>query len=351
MTKKPHKFQGRATVSSIAKQAGVSVAAVSSVLTNRHVERRISPRTVERIRKLARRMGYLPNINARRLRNGTAEGRNIIVAFVTSFEAPLSLANDLIVELRKAMIDSAGAGANLSFSLMVELFRAGELHKMPGLLSGDHFNAAIITNTTPEDDQFLSRTQLPFPVVLINRTIARYWSVIEDPQMGAEAASLLWAARRRKLAVLHGSPLTQTTRSRVDSFMRTVYGKMGRMPAEIVADQLTVAAACEAMLDFLKGGGSVDGLYAITDGMALGAYHAIKQTGRSVPGDVAVVGVGDYDISPFFDPPLTAVGVRRSEIGREASRLLLQQFEQPDLTPSQVVLPIETFARASIRRK
>jgi LacI family transcriptional regulator len=222
---------------------------------------------------------------------------------------------------------------------------------MPGLLAGDHFNAAIITNTTAEDDQFLSRTQLPYPVVLINRTIARYWGVIEDPQIGAEVASLLWDGRRRQLAVLHGNPLTQTTRNRVDSFMRSVYERMGRLPDEIVAGHLTEAAAYEATLRFLKRGGKVDGVYATTDGMALGAYHAIKKAGLSIPDDVAVVGVGDYEISPFFDPPLTTVGVHRSEIGLEASRLLLQQMEQPDLQPSQIVLPIETVLRASTSRK
>ena len=41
------------------------------------------------------------------------------------------------------------------------MFPAGDLGSVPGLLTGSHFNAAIITNTTQKDDQFLQRNQLP----------------------------------------------------------------------------------------------------------------------------------------------------------------------------------------------
>jgi LacI family transcriptional regulator len=51
---------------------------------------------------------------------------------------------------------------------------------MSGLLSGDLFNAALILNTIAEDDQFLSRSQLPYPVVVVNRSIPGYLSIVEE---------------------------------------------------------------------------------------------------------------------------------------------------------------------------
>jgi hypothetical protein len=69
-TKPMKKPRGRATVRGIAAEAGVSIGAVSSVLNNRHVERRIAPETVEKIRAAAAGLGYLPNISAKRLRSG-----------------------------------------------------------------------------------------------------------------------------------------------------------------------------------------------------------------------------------------------------------------------------------------
>lgn len=340
----------RATVRSIAQLAGVSVAAVSSVLNNRQVERRIGPETVDRIRAASAKLGYLPNISARRLRSGSGQKDTIVLAFVTSFEAPLSLASHLILELRQ-LVAARGRGARkMSFSVMVEMFTAGQLARMPGLLTGDHFNAAIITNTTPEDDQFLGRSHLPYPVVLVNRAIPRYSCVVEDPDAGGRAAALLLRGRRRQLAVLQGAPLTQTTRHRVESFVRAVSRETGRPPVEILAERLTEAAAHDALLRHLERGGRPDGLYAVTDALALGAYHAAKQKGLRIPGDLAVVGVGDYDSSAYFDPPLSVVGVQRSELGREAGRLLMRQLEEPGLPPLKVEIPVEAVLRASTRR-
>jgi LacI family transcriptional regulator len=346
MAKAKRKSRERVTVQNIADHAGVSIAAVSSVLNNRQVERRISAETVERIRAASAKLGYLPNISARRLRSGTSEKNNIVLAFVTSFEAPLSLATHLIVELRHLV--SVGSGSSgMTFSVLMEMFSAGRLQEMPGLLTGDHFNAALITNTTPEDDQFLIRSHLPFPVVLVNRAIPRYSCVVEDPEAGGLAAGALLRGRRRHLAVLHGTPLTQTTQNRADSFMRVATSQLGRPPREIVAGQLSEAAAYAAVIRFLERGERIDGLYAVTDGMALGAYHAIKEKGLSIPTDIAVVGVGDYEISAFFDPPLSVVGGQRSELGKEASRLLMRQLEEPGLPPLKVEIPVQAIMRAS----
>lgn len=350
MAKSSGKIGGLVTVKNIAAHAGVSIGAVSSVLNNRQVERRISQATVDKIRMASAKLGYLPNISARRLRSGTSEKHNIVLAFITSYEAPLSLANHLIAALRQSVNTGGRDLTRLSFSLMVEMFPAGQLSSMPGLLTGDHFNAAIITNTTPEDDQFLNRAHLPFPVVLVNRAIPRYSCVVEDPGAGGLAGGVLIRGKRRSLAVLHGSPLTQTTQGRVDNFMNTVARQLGRPAQEIVAKDLSETAAYEAVIRFFDRGGEIDGLYTVTDGMALGAYHAIKEKGLSIPGDIGVVGVGDYDISAFFDPPLTVVGVERSEMGKETSRLLLRQLAQGGLPPLKVEIPVQSVLRASTGR-
>lgn len=347
MPKAKRKPVARVTVQDIADLTGVSIGAVSSVLNNRHLERRISPETVEKIRAASAKLGYLPNISARRLRSGTSQKNHLVLAFATSFEAPLNLASHLLVELRQAAGHGLAGPEDMTFSLMVELFPGGRLLQLPGLLTGDLFNAAVITNTTDEDDQFLATTRLPYPVVLINRTIPGYSCVVEDPEAGAAAAEVLERARRRRLGVLHGTPLTQTTRCRVDSFCSAVAARPGRSVQGIAATALTEAAAYEATLRYLDAGERIDGLYAVTDGMALGAYHAIKEKGLRIPQDIAVVGVGDYDISAFFDPPLTVAGVQRDELGREASRLLWRQLEQAGRPPLKVEVPVQTVLRAS----
>ena len=77
------------TVHMIAEHVGVSASAVSTVLANRHVERRLAPATVDKITKAVRDLGYVPNVAARRLRAQDPEVHHIELGILTSFEAPL----------------------------------------------------------------------------------------------------------------------------------------------------------------------------------------------------------------------------------------------------------------------
>ena len=56
---------------------------------------------------------------------------------------------------------------------------------------------------------------------------------------------------------------------------------------------------------------------------------------------------GDYEISPFFDPPLSVVSVSRKLLGSEASRLLLRQLGPNPNPPTKVEIPVEATLRAS----
>ncbi len=342
MPKSRSKSPVRATVRGIADAAGVSIGSVSSVLNNRHVERRISPATVEKIRAAAAELGYLPNISARRLRSGGSSKNTVVLALITSFEAPIPLVKHFIAALQRAV----AAGSDHSFSLLIEMFPAGHLRDMPGLLTGDHFNAALIMNTTASDDAFLTRVHLPYPSVLVNRAIPGYASLVEATT-GGRPAEILFRSKRRRLAVLHGSPLTQSTRARVDTFMQRATQLTGSAPAEIVAENLSETASYEALQAFLERGGKCDGLYAVSDALALGAYRAIKERGLTIPGDIAVMGVGDYDIAPFFDPPLSCVGVSHRELAEQASALLLQQLARGAEPGRTLAVPLVEALRAS----
>jgi len=334
------------TVCSIAKAARVSIGAVSSVLNNRHEERRISEKTVLKVRAAAARLGYLPNIGARRLRTGAQMRQTIVLALITSHQAPLLLVNHFVAGLREAA-GRAGVRANVSYLLQIGMFEAGKLAELPGLLSGDHFNAAVITNTTMEDDAFLANTKLPYPTVLVNRAIPGYASVMERPGSGTRAAEIFVQAGRSRLAVLHGSPLTQITRMRVNEFLEASQRLTGRRAPEIVAKALSEESAAAAMESCLKRGADFDALYAVTDGEALGAYHAFARTGRVVPGDVAVIGVGDYAISRFFNPPLSCVGASHQDLALSAADLLIRRLWAPGSGEERVELEFDEHLRES----
>ncbi|AHF93156.1 transcriptional regulator [Opitutaceae bacterium TAV5] len=353
----PSPRSGRAGLKDIAALAGVSVGSVSSVLNNRHLERRITHETAQAIRKAAARLGYLPNIGARKLRGGGSAKNSLFLALVTSFEAPIPLINHFILALRREVEASTLAQADCTCSVMIEMFSAGHLREMPGLTTGDHFNAAIILNTVAEDDLFLARTPLPFPAVLVNRAVPGCTSVIEPDTCGSRPAEVFAGTRRSRHAVLHGSPLTQITQSRVANFLRRSAELTGTPAVEVVAEQLSEAAGYEAMKSYLKtyekptgrSGRSqrCDSLYAVSDALAMGAYRAIREHGLSIPDDIAVIGVGDYQMSPFFDPPLSCIGVSHAELAELASRQLIRALTSPGAAPATIRASLIETLRAS----
>ena len=55
----------------------------------------------------------------------------------------------------------------------------------------------------------------------------------------------------------------------------------------------------------------------------------------------------DYETAPYFDPPLTCVGVPRVDFGEAASRMLLERLANPDAPRERQELPVQVVLRAS----
>ena len=81
--------------------------------------------------------------------------------------------------------------------------------------------------------------------------------------------------------------------------------------------------------------------------LALGALHAIKDAGRRVPQDVAVVGVGDHEHADYFDPPLTCVGPVYDHVVEEIVGLLFNLMNRRRVNPVEVFVPPTVTLRAS----
>ncbi len=334
------------TVHMIAEHVGVSPAAVSTVLSNRHEERRLAPATVERIRQAVRELGYVPNVAARRLRAHDPEVRHMELGILTSFEAPLFLVSRTLRQVQQAV--DARTSADRRFSVTIDMFHAGRLREMPGLLSASRFNGVIIANTLPVDDAFLKSTTLPYAVVVQGRRLPNYCCVLETPgEGGRQAAEILVSRGSRQQAVITPSLLTETTADRTESFCAAVRAATGREPARITAADFTPASGAAALSAHLQAHPRCDGLFAVTDTLALGAFYALKDARRRVPEDLAVVGVGDHEHADFFDPPLTCVGPVYDRVVAEIVTLLFNLMSRRRVRPTEVFVAPEVFRRVS----
>lgn len=97
----------------------------------------------------------------------------------------------------------------------------------------------------------------------------------------------------------------------------------------------------------------LDAVFAGSDVMAAGARQVLRESGRRIPDDVALIGYDDSAIARHMDPPLTSVRQPIEEMGRAMIDLLLGEIadRRPvasrGLEKRQLVLPAELVVRAS----
>ena len=101
------------------------------------------------------------------------------------------------------------------------------------------------------------------------------------------------------------------------------------------------------MRELLERRPDVDAVFAASDVMAGGAPQVLRETGRRVPDDVALIGFDDSAVARHMDPPLTSVRQPIEEMGRTMARVLLEEIAAGAATRRHVVLPTELVRRAS----
>jgi DNA-binding LacI/PurR family transcriptional regulator len=94
----------------------------------------------------------------------------------------------------------------------------------------------------------------------------------------------------------------------------------------------------------------VTGVICASDVLALGAIRAVRRAGLSVPGDVSVVGYDDSAFMNCTDPPLTTVRQPIESMGKAAVALLVNQIENTDVYPEELLFEPELVVRGSTGR-
>jgi LacI family transcriptional regulator len=110
----------------------------------------------------------------------------------------------------------------------------------------------------------------------------------------------------------------------------------------------THEAGDAAMRQLLRLGNPPTAVVAHNDVLALGALHAIRAAGLSVPEDISVVGYDDIASAAYFEPPLTTVHSPKTQMGVLAGQTLMRLIRDTEpAEPVTVTLPVELIVRQS----
>ncbi|MFG1642419.1 LacI family DNA-binding transcriptional regulator [Amycolatopsis sp. NPDC049252] len=319
----------------VAREAGVSGQTVSRVANGRT---NVDDATRERVLAAMRRVGYRPNSAARALRNGKFRSIGVIISALPTF------GNSRTLDAIAAAVVAEG----FSIILMpVTRPTQGEVTGAFGKLNEQSVDGVVILIEQHQLDQ--SEIELPhgLPVVVIDSSARYDYPVVDTDQAdgAAQATRHLLDLGHHTVWHIAGPPQSYAAERRRKSWQATLEGA-GRPVPPVSTGDWTPEAGYRAG-QRLAADPAVTAVFAANDQMALGLLRAMHEAGRTVPGEVSVVGFDDMDESAHFWPPLTTIRQSFEAVGRHAVAALLAEIAADVEAGAPVTVPTELVVRAS----
>jgi DNA-binding LacI/PurR family transcriptional regulator len=305
----------------------------------------VSPEAHEAVTAAALQLGYQPNQAARTL----VTRRTGAIAMLVSEPQAKVFDDPHFGALVRA---AASELARIDMQVILMLVHGEGAHgRAERFLRGGHVDGALLF--TPHQDDPLPSTvrKLHLPVIFGGRpwgSLRGLYTVDNDNEGGAVLATEhLLGLGRRTIVTVTGPDDELSSRDRTGGWARAV----GAGPAEIArlteCGDYTREGGYHAMNLLLHRVPNLDGVFAANDLMAVGCLQALREHGRAVPSDVAVVGFDDNQmIAPHAYPPLTTI---RQDLGDQVRKMISNLITLVDggSVRRREVLPVQLVRRES----
>ena len=313
------------TISDIAKMAGVSSAAVSRYLNGGP----LSEQKRAIIREVVEKTGYRPDTTAQTLRTGKVNQVGVIAPSIGSQSVGLLLLGNTELDAQRELGYLTAMQRN---------------HVAGIILLGSYY--------TPQLAQALKNCSVP--VVVTGQRFPEVACVYNDDHTAVrELTQRMLEHGRRRIVYIGGSERDDATgiqrREGVQDALRDA-GLDGDQLPRICCNAFTVEEGQRCMQELLTRCPFLDGVVCVTDTVAFGAMHALKQAGRQIGRDVGLAGIGDSWAGSVTDPGLATVRFYQKQVGQEAARILLQMLEEKEhgSPVRQVTLGYQVVERGSL---
>lgn len=300
------------TMKELARIADVSSAAVSRYLNGGS----LSQEKRERIREAIEKTGYQPDAVAQMLRTGTTDHVGLIVPNISSDSVSRVTAGATRVLSEEGYLCLL---ANTDNDPEKELAYLGlfENRSVAGVI-------LMATVLTPRHEEMLKNA--PFPIVVAGQQFRQVPCVYHDDFGAAHDLTERVIAKGRRnigyIGVIEQDVAAGLNRRRgVQAAMKD----HGLDPSALVVvnSPFNVEGGRTAMAKLLEEMPQVDGVVCATDLIAFGAMEVLRQSGRRMPEDVSVTGIGDSWAGEYIAPHLTTAHFYYEQSGETAARLLL----------------------------
>ncbi len=336
---------GRPTRDDVAALAGVSSAVVSYVVNDG--PRPVSATTRQRVLDAIRTLGYIPNQAARSLAGRRTRTLGLI--------AP-TLANPVWSGLALGVNDVALPESFLPMVCDVE----GDDHlelRFAEILASKQVDGVIVVPTADPATTLDILASASIPVVVVERLTPLAPSVVVDAETtGRLVTRHLLDLGHRHIVYLREHASRFHSRHRLEGYRAALY------EAGVTTDDRYVFDAGPSRLDSIVEGARAaaedifdldprpTAVFAHNDLIAIAVVQAARRRGVRIPDDISVIGVDDIEAGRYVQPALTTVPFPSRELGRVATRTVLEMIDGGTPPGATVIPPSELVVRASTAR-
>ncbi|MFY1620188.1 LacI family DNA-binding transcriptional regulator [Micromonospora sp. WMMD736] len=347
MTTQRTRSLGRPTLDAVAARAGVGRGTVSRVVNG---SPQVSPEARAAVQQAIAELGYVPNRAARAL----VTQRTDSVALVVSESGERVFTEPFFAAIVRGI--SSGL-LETPMQLWLAMAQSPvERERVEHHLTNQHVDGVLLLSLHDSDPLPTLLEERGLPAVLGGRPARMLqpgaqpaWFVDVDNVGGArQAVEYLTGQGRRRVATIAGPQDMGAGLARLAGYTEAVKATgVGVNPDLIAYGDFSENSGATAMRRLLNACPDLDAVFVASDLMAFGALRTLRDAGRRVPEDVAVIGFDDAPVARQADPPLTSVFQPVEEMGRQMARLLVARIRGDDLPAPHILLDTQLVHRAS----
>jgi DNA-binding LacI/PurR family transcriptional regulator len=305
------------TLEEVALSAGVSRSTVSRVVNG---STQVSADVLAAVTEAIEKLNYIPNRAARSLANRQTMAIALVVPEDTArfFGDPYFAA--IVLGIAKS-IESSDYVLNLQLSSPF----APTAKTTKYLLGGNVDGAIVVSHHS--GDHFLASLGDTLPVVFGGRPLRpeeqnSYFVDVDNVAASAMGTQYLIDKGRRRIATIAGPPDMPAGIDRAEGWRRAL--DAAGIASDLIAHgDFSLVGGARSMRELLDREPNLDAVFIASDLMATGAVSVLRERGKSIPTDVAVVGFDDSPAAIGGDIQLTTVHQPSMEMGEKMAETLL----------------------------
>jgi LacI family transcriptional regulator len=329
----------------VAAQAGVSVSTVSKILSRSAASNQIPPHTIERVRRIAAELGYIPNAVARNLRTQRTREIGIVLGKENYPEAAaLTLDGAFLLGLI-----NAAAACHLPGVVVYPREENGTIEDVSRYLDG-RIEGLLVRASTPHQEEQLLRllAESPLPVVAIwSQDVPETVGYVDiDHRAGAyQAVHYLSELGHRRIAYAESAPVFEHPH-----FLARYQGyRQALTEAQIVPrpEWHVIGITQEKISSLFRAPEPITAIFTPNDITAAEVATILHRLQVRIPADVSLIGFDDIANAHLIAGGLTTVHQPIQEIAIQAVRNLTALIAGSPVADCRTLLPTHLVVRHS----